>query len=109
MRTPILLCFFLIALSPFLSSQKYLIIERTGTPKTERIAIFDEITFQLQDDDKGWYKRQILDLNADAQMVLLGDTWFALNDISRIHLKQAKFQSARNSKDVLYISSSSSR
>lgn len=90
MRIPILLLFFLITLPPVISSQKYLIIERTGTPKTERIAIFDEITFQLKDDDKGWYKRQILDLNADAQMILLGDTWFPLSDISRIHLKRKR-------------------
>lgn len=70
--------------------QKYLIIEKAGSPKTERIAIYDELTFQLADDDKGWYTRQILDLNADAQLILLGDAWIPLHDINRIHLKRKR-------------------
>lgn len=70
--------------------QKFLIIERTGTPKTEKIAVFDELTFQLEGDDKGWYTRQILDLNADAQMVLLGETWKPISEISRIKLKRQR-------------------
>lgn len=70
--------------------QKYLIIERSGTAKTERIAVYDELTFQLRDDDKGWYTRQILDLNADAQMVLMGDAWIPLSDITRIFLRRKR-------------------
>ena len=71
-------------------SQKYIIIEKSGSPKTERIAVFEEITFQLKDDDKGWYTRQVMDLNADAQLILLGDTWTPLTDISRIYLKRKR-------------------
>lgn len=70
--------------------QKFLIIERSGTPKTERITMFDHLTFQLKDDEDVWYTRQILDLNADAQLVLLGDTWIPISDISRIHLKRQR-------------------
>ncbi len=90
MRFAFLLFLFIATFLPELLSQKFLIIERAGTPKTERIAIFDEITFQFKDDDKGWYTRQITDLNADAQLVLLGDTWIALSEISRIHLKRKR-------------------
>ena len=78
------------AFLPSIRAQKFLIIERTGTPRTERIAVFDEITFQLREDDKGWYTRQILDLNADAQLVLMGDTWISLSDITRIRLKRKR-------------------
>jgi hypothetical protein len=71
-------------------AQKFLIIERAGSVRTERIALYEEITFKLKDDDKGWYTRQILDLNADAQMVLLGDTWVPLNEISSLFLKRKR-------------------
>ena len=90
MRILTLLFLFTLAFSFHISAQKYLIIERTGTPKTEKIAVFDEIKFQLKDDDKGWYTRQILDLNADAQLILLGDTWMPVSDISRLYLKRKR-------------------
>lgn len=75
---------------PALVGQQFLIIERTGTPRTERYAIFDEIMFQLKGDDKGWYTRQILDLNTDAQLILTGDTWTPVSDITRIKLKRQR-------------------
>jgi hypothetical protein len=90
MKQGLPLLFFIIFCVYQTSGQKFLIIERTGTPKTEKISVFDEITFQLNDDDKGWYTRQILDLNADAQLVLLGDTWTPIADISRIKLKRQR-------------------
>lgn len=85
----LLTCLICLILSP-LHSQKFLIIEKSGSPRTEKIAVFDEITFQLKDDDKGWYTRQIFDLNADAQLLLLGDTWIPVGDLSRIHLKRQR-------------------
>ncbi len=85
-----LLTSFIVLLTLGSQAQKYLIIERAGTAKTERIAMYDELTFQLKDDDKGWYTRQILDLNADAQLILLGDTWTPLSDITRIFLKRQR-------------------
>jgi len=90
MRLLILLFFFELAFADNVSAQKYLIIERTGTPKTEKLALYDEIKFQLRDDDKGWYTRQIIDLNADAQLMLLGDTWVPVSDLSRIYLKRKR-------------------
>ena len=87
----ILLALLTIVVIPQISiSQKFLIIEKAGSAKTQRLNEFDEITFQLKDDDKGWYTRQILDLNADAQLILLGDTWIPVNDIGRLKLKRRR-------------------
>src|SRR5688572_26881303 len=94
MKTSLFTFFFFIALQVGAYSQKYLIIEKSGRAKTERLNQFDEITFQLKDDDKGWYTRQILDLNADAQMIMLGDVWMPLSDIVRIKLKRKRVWSS---------------
>lgn len=91
MKTSSLLFLFLFSFFAIdATCQKFLIIEKAGSPRTQRISIFDEITFQLKDDDKGWYTRQIFDLNADAQLILLGDTWMPISDISRIRLKRQR-------------------
>ena len=89
MRTSLLFLFFC-SISSVTFCQKFLIIEKAGNVRTERIAVFDEITFELKDDDKGWYTRQILDLNADAQLVLLGDVWMPLSDIARLKLNRKR-------------------
>ena len=68
------------------AGQKFLIIEKSGSAHTKRISMYDNITFQLRDDDKGWFTRQILDMNPEAQMILLGDTWIPIKDISRIRM-----------------------
>jgi len=72
------------------SGQKFLLIERSCTPRTKRLGLYDEITFQLRDDTKGWYTRQILDMNPDAQMILLGDTWMSIQDLSRIRMSNQR-------------------
>jgi len=69
-----------------LPGQKYLIIEKSGSAHTKRISMYDNITFQLKDDDKGWFTRQIFDMNPEAQLLLLGDTWIPVSDISRIKM-----------------------
>ena len=88
MKIGLLLCLTLSTLSVY--GQKFLIIEKAGKVRTEKIAVFDEIKFQLKDDDKGWYTRQIFDLDADAQLLLLGDTWIPVTDLSRIYLKRKR-------------------
>ena len=81
---------FIASYSQEAAAQKYLILERTGTVKTQRFGIFENIRFQLKDDQKVWYERQIMDLDANGQMILLGDTWFQVRDLSRIHLKRKR-------------------
>ena len=73
-----------------ISGQKFLLIERSGTPRTQRFGLYDQLTFQLRDDTKGWYTRQILDMNPDARLILLGDTWFSTDDIFRIRMSRKR-------------------
>jgi len=70
--------------------QKTLLIEVAGDPHTQRIAMYDDLTFQLKDDDAGWYTRRILDMDANGQMIMLGDAWVAVGDIERIKLKKKR-------------------
>src|SRR6187402_2700306 len=77
---------FILSVLTDLPGQKYLIIEKSGSAHTKRISMYDNITFQLRDDDKGWFTRQIFDMNPEAQLVLLGDTWIPVKDISRIKM-----------------------
>jgi hypothetical protein len=71
-------------------AQKLLLIEKAGNPRAERIQLYDELKFTLKGDDKLWYKRQILDMDVNAQLLLLGETWTAINDIGRIRLKRQR-------------------
>lgn len=71
-------------------AQKLLLVERAGNPRTERIQLFDEINFTLKDNDKLWYKRQVLDMDVNGQLILLGDTWIPISDIGRIRLKRQR-------------------
>lgn len=68
----------------------YVQIEKAGTPHTTKIPMYDELTFQLKDDEAGWYTRQILAMDASGQMIMLGDSWVAIKDISRIKLKEQR-------------------
>lgn len=72
------------------TAQKYLLIEKAGNPRTERIAMYDDLTFQLKDDKVGWYTRRILDMDPDGQMIMLGESWIALKDIARIKLERKR-------------------
>lgn len=85
----LLLILYLLFLQP-LRAQKYLLIERAGTPKTERIAMYEELTFKLRDDKTGWNTRQILDMDPNGQMIELGDTWVEIKDIEWIKMKRQR-------------------
>jgi hypothetical protein len=71
-------------------AQKTLLIERRGTPVTQRIEIYDDLTFQLRNDDAGWYTRTILDLDPNAQLIFMGDTWVSIDDIVKIKLSRQR-------------------
>jgi hypothetical protein len=91
MKTIYSICLLLLAFGTTpIAAQKFLLIEKAGRARTERLMIFDELTFQLKDDDKGWYTRPIYDLDADAQLLQLGESWFSLADISSIRLKRQR-------------------
>ncbi len=82
--------FILVSFLLSLVAQKHLLIEKAGNPRTERINMYDDLTFQLKDDSAGWYTRRILDMDADGQVILLGDSWVLLKDISKIRLKRQR-------------------
>jgi|WetSurMetagenome_2_1015567.scaffolds.fasta_scaffold153946_1 hypothetical protein len=71
-------------------AQKYLQIEKRGNPKTEKIKLYEQLTFQLRDNEKIWYTRQILGLDANAQLIQLGDSWLPLSDVTRIKLHRER-------------------
>ncbi len=72
------------------TAQKYVLIERAGNPRTERIAMYDELTFKLKDDVTGWQTRQILDMDANGQLIRLGDAWVELKEIEWIKLQRQR-------------------
>lgn len=69
--------------------QKYILIEKRGHPKTERIAVYEYFTFQLKGDEE-WHTRQVLGLDANAQLIELGDDWIPLSEITRIRLRRQR-------------------
>jgi hypothetical protein len=80
----------LLFLSEPVLAQLYLQIEKAGNPRTTKIGMYEELTFQLADDDSGWYTRQILDMDANGQMIMVGNSWVAIKDITRIKLKKQR-------------------
>jgi hypothetical protein len=89
-QTSLFSLLFLIISFHLAHSQKYVLIEKAGNPHTERIAMYDELTFQLRDDKVGWITRTILDMDPNGQMIMLGDVWIQLKDIERIKLKRKR-------------------
>jgi hypothetical protein len=73
-----------------LTAQKYVLIEKAGNLHTERIPMYEELTFQIKDDKVGWYTRQILDMDPNGQMILLGESWVPINTIARIKLNRKR-------------------
>ena len=76
---------FYIAIALVLSSaavqaQKVLQIERYGSPKTKKYFIGDVLTYQLKDDDT-WYEGEIVDVNADDNIVVFHNRYARVEDI----------------------------
>lgn len=67
-----------------------LLIERRGTPATQRIQLYEDLTFQLKDDKAGWYTRTIIDLDPNGQLIFIGDAWIPIADIVKIKLKRQR-------------------
>jgi hypothetical protein len=88
-RACISICYLMFLLEP-LSAQLYLQIEKAGNPRTLKIPMYEELTFQLADDDAGWYTRQILGMDANSQTIMVGNSWVNIKDITRIKLKKQR-------------------
>lgn len=101
-----LLFLFFLALAPIsLSGQKLLQIEKSGTLKTERFYIGDEVTFQLADDD-GWYTRTIQDINVEANMLIFPKGSVNINDIQKVRTFKNRNWSRALNINALYGSAS---
>ena len=73
-----------------LNGQKLLQLERGGSLKTIRYYIGDEITFQLWNDDVGWYNRVILDIDVDRNLIVFENHALPIDSISMIQLDRSK-------------------
>lgn len=82
------------ALAHVLWSQKFLQLEKTGTLKTTRYYIGDDITFQLVNDDKGWYTRNIQDIDVDNNRLVFINSVLPIDSIGAIQLDGSSFGKA---------------
>ena len=70
-------------------AQKCLQLERAGSLKKVRFHIGDEITFQLRNDNAGWYTRTISDIDvANGKLDFFGNR-VHIDSISMIQLKRS--------------------
>jgi hypothetical protein len=90
MKSALFYLLFLTSCFQIATAQKTLLIERRGSPMTQRIQLYDDLTFKLKDDQVGWYTRTIYDLDANAQLIFLGDSWVSVDDIDRIKLRRQR-------------------
>lgn len=90
MKSALFYLLFLTSCLQMATAQKTLLIERRGSPVTQRIQLYDDLTFKLKDDQAGWYTRTIYDLDANAQLIFLGDSWVSVDDIDRIRLRRQR-------------------
>lgn len=77
----LLLSLLLPLLSTHVEGQKVLQIEKYGSPKTRKLFIGDEITFQVKGDEQ-WYTSQIADLLVEQDVIALDDRYVNLADIA---------------------------
>ena len=80
MKVSILCMLILMTFLQIGSTQKTLLIERRGSPVTQRIQLYEELTFQLKNDDAGWYTRTIYDLDPNAQLIFFGESWISIDE-----------------------------
>lgn len=65
---------------PRAEAQKILQIEKYGSPKTQKLFIGDELTYQVKNDES-WYSGQIVDLLVDQNVVAFDDRYIRLDNL----------------------------
>jgi hypothetical protein len=76
----------LLLVSAHLRAQKLLQLEKSGTLKTVRFYIGQDITFQLRNDDKGWLTRTITDIDVDGGHLVFQNHSLHIDSIAVIRL-----------------------
>ena len=86
----ILILLLIASASQALSAQKLLQLEKAGTMKVIRFYIGDELTFQIRNDDVGWYTRTINDIDVDRNRLVFNNYSLPIDSISMIQLPKSK-------------------
>ena len=82
------LCFSILFLSGAFC-QKFLVLEKTNTPKTTRFYVGQAITFKL-DGVSGWFDRQITDILPDQKIIMLDGEAVPLADITTLKVRKKR-------------------
>lgn len=64
-------------------AQHILLIERAGSPRTQKIYAGQSITYRLHD-DKDWYRNTIESFRPDQQLIVLEDRFLRVNQVAAL-------------------------
>ena len=78
-------------MAPHLFGQKVLQLERAGHKNSIRYYIGDEITFQLRNDETGWYTRIINDIDVDGQKLIFPNIEIHIDSIAMLRRPKSGF------------------
>lgn len=85
------LCLALLTFPEIGSAQKFLQLERSGSLKTIRFGIGDEMVFKLKGDDHGWYSRFIQDIDMNRGAIVFSkESIISPDSIEAIRLPDSK-------------------
>lgn len=76
-------------LLPAARAQKVLQMEKVNSPKTEKMYIGDEFTYQLKNDDY-WYHSAIKDLLVDEKIIVLHDRFIHMDSIAAFRWERTR-------------------
>lgn len=83
-----LIPFFVVCITGSLHAQVFLQLERTGTFKTIRFTEGDILTFRIRNDDKGWYERTIVSIDAAHGKIVFPDVVMHVDSLEAIRLEK---------------------
>jgi hypothetical protein len=85
----VLLC--MLFLGTYSEAQQVLQIETYGKVKARRFVLGDEIEFQTSRFPDVWMKRTLYGIDADNQLIDIGDGWLPVNSIYRMRIDNPSF------------------
>ena len=88
MKTLLLSAVLVLALFMPGGAQIYLQLEKAGTLRTIRYTEGDALTFQLRNDDKGWYERTIVSIDVSRNRLVFPDVVIHIDSIAMIKLER---------------------
>lgn len=73
-----------------LQAQKVMLLETTGQIESRRFYIGDEMDIKLKNDDHGWYKTILTDMNIDRELVFFDFGMVRLDEIAVLRTEKQK-------------------